>query len=168
MADSETEEIEFPQTECESGDPSSETCELPITKIDASLLHHEEIGCVSENVEKEETLVEKLSRCVAKDQLIPGSMSLRDTSLKGPGICMFKYCPTKAPDNFGYFFIKKGSELWNEYERAYPRIGELYNQRRNPHDIICIGVTLDTKKPLSEEIAFSYYSFHTHDLLLML
>lgn len=141
--------------------------ELPTTKleVDGELA---QIVDVVECVEKEPTAVEKLAMCVAKDQLIPGSISLRDTSLKGPGICMFTYYPDRGHENFGYFFIKKGSELWNDHQRSHPRIGELFTSRRNPHDLICIGVTIDAKKPLAEEIVFSYYSFHTHELLLML
>lgn len=142
--------------------------ELPVTKIDLSAFHQEEIGCVSENVEKEDTMIEKIAKSVNKDQLLPGSLSLRDTSLKGPGICLFTYRPDHYPENFGYFFIKKGSELWNEYERSHPRIGEIFNLRRNPHDVVCIAVTLEAQKPLREDIVFSYFSFHTHEPLLTL
>lgn len=148
---------------------------LPVTRIDLNALasqlspDDDTISPKACSVERDETPVEKLARAVAKNQLIPGSLSLRDTSLKGPGICMFKYLSgTDSRQNFGYFFIKKGSELWNEYERSYPRISELYNIRRNQHDLVCIGVTIDSRKPLTEEVVFSYYSYHTHELLLMI
>lgn len=141
--------------------------ELQTTPLDTIAIVTGTSEDLSSVVERSESFVEKLARCVSKHQLVPGSVSLKDTSLKGPGVCMFTYHPGKS-ENFGYFFIKKGSELWNEYERAHPRIGELFASRRNPHDLVCIGVTLDTKKPFSEEVVFSYYSFHTHELLMML
>lgn len=173
-----------PRGEHLASSPTSLPTSLPVTRIDLNALSSqvspddETSSPKTYSVERDETPVEKLARAVAKNQLIPGSLSLRDTSLKGPGICMFKYLPHTSDvssrissgdhPNFGYFFIKKGSELWNEYERSYPRISELYNLRRNQHDLVCIGVTIDSRKPLTEEVIFSYYSYHTHELLLMI
>jgi hypothetical protein len=166
------EQSELPTTSLDivnssEGDACQNEVELQTTPLDTITIVATTRDDLSNAVERSESFVEKLAKCVSKHQLVPGSVSLKDTSLKGPGVCMFTYHPEKS-ENFGYFFIKKGSELWNEYERAHPRIGELFASRKNPHDLICIGVTLDTKKPFSEEVVFSYYSFHTHELLMML
>lgn len=166
------EQSELPTTSLDivnssEGDACQNEVELQTTPLDTITIVATTSDDLSNAVERNESFVEKLAKCVSKHQLVPGSVSLKDTSLKGPGVCMFTYHPEKS-ENFGYFFIKKGSELWNEYERAHSRIGELFASRKNPHDLICIGVTLDTKKPFSEEVVFSYYSFHTHELLMML